>query len=258
MPDLLLTLPAGLALGAVLGLLGGGGGLIAVPLFGALFGWTIDDAGTASMACVLTGSAVALAGHRGANRLRVRVGITYGVLGTAGAIAGSLAAFKVPNLVQHIGLSALLVTSGMLMLRKAHRLRSPGSAAARATGLDTGVRPAVAAVATGIGAVVGLFGISGGFLTVPALVAVAGLAVPEATATALLVVMINSTTALAARASHMTHLPTVAALAAATAAGALLGARYSRRVSAFGLAAGFGSLMLAIAVWELRMAVADL
>ena len=58
---MLIAVSCGLALGAVLGLLGGGGGLIAVPLFGAVFGWTIDHSGTASMACVLTGSAVAVA-----------------------------------------------------------------------------------------------------------------------------------------------------------------------------------------------------
>lgn len=255
MPDLLLALPAGIALGIVLGLLGGGGGLIAVPLFGAIFGWSIDDSGTASMACMLTGSAAALWGFRHRNRVRVRVGVTYGLLGIVGAVVGSLAAFAVPNTVQHVGLAGLLIASGTLMLRKARRLRRPTDAVSPARHDHTRVRPAVALVATGIGAVVGLFGISGGFLTVPALVTVAGLAVPQATATALIVVMINATTALTARAGHVTHLGTVALLAVATGLGALLGARFSRRASAFGLALGFGTLMLLIAAWELHMAI---
>lgn len=225
-----------------------------MPLFGALFGWTIDDAGTASMACVLTGSAIALAGYRGTQRINVKVGLTYGLLGTGGAVVGSLAAFDVPNLAQHVGLSALLVTSGVLMLRKAQRLRHPATTVMQPAQMSARIRPAVAVVATGIGAVVGLFGISGGFLTVPALVTVAGLAVPEATATALLVVMVNSVTALSARSAHITHVETVVQLALATGIGALIGARLSKHVSAFGLAAAFGCLMLTIAAWELHMA----
>ena len=252
--DIALAIPAGIALGAVLGLLGGGGGLIAVPLFGAIFGWTIDDAGTASMACVLTGSAAALLGYRGANRVQVKVGVVYGVLGTVGAVGGSLAAFSVPNVIQHVGLAALLITSGLLMLRKARNLRRPAALLRETAHPAARVRPAVALVATGIGAVVGLFGISGGFLTVPALVAVARIAVPQATATALLVVMINSTTALSARATHITHVSTVLLLALATGIGALIGARLSKRASAFGLAAGFGSLMMLIAAWEIHQA----
>ena len=247
----LLAVAAGLGLGCVLGLLGGGGGLIAVPLFGALFGWSIDDSGTASMACVLAGSAVAVATQRRTGRLQWRLGISFGLLGFVGAAAGSRLAFHVPDLAQHLGLSTLLVVSGVLMLRKARRLRSGTAVESADVTADFRVTGPVILTATGIGLVVGMFGISGGFLTVPALVAVVGIAVPQATATALIVVMINSIVALAARAQHIEHTGTTLVLAAATAAGAVVGALLSRRASAIMLATGFGSLMIAIAVWEL-------
>lgn len=251
----LLAIAAGCALGVVLGLLGGGGGLIAVPLFGALFGWTIDDSGTASMACVLIGSGVAVATQRRTGRLRWQLGVIFGLLGAGGAVTGSLLAFHVPDLVQHVGLASLLVVSGTLMLRKARRLRAGGPPVPAATRTRMNVTPRVVVAASGIGFVVGMFGISGGFLTVPALVTLIGITVPEATATALIVVMINAVVALTARSNHIEHTDTVGLLAAATAAGAVLGAFLSRRMSAVALAAAFGGLMFCIAAWEVSAAI---
>jgi len=255
MPLLYMAIPAGMLLGAVLGLLGGGGGLIAVPLFGAIFGWSIDDSGTASMACVLTGSAIAVIAQRASGRVRWRVGVTYGVLGVVGAIAGSLLAFKVPDVFQHVGLAGLLIVSGVLMLRKASRLRRIGPTPVAVTEDLVRIDVRLIAAATGIGLVVGMFGISGGFLTVPALVTLVGLSVPEATATALVVVMINSFVAISARGRHIEHVAPTVVLAISTAIGAIAGVALSRRSSAVLLATAFGSLMLAIAAWELHMAI---
>lgn len=246
---------AGLTLGCVLGLLGGGGGLIAVPLFGALFGWSIDDSGTASMACMLTGSAVAVVTQRSTGRVRWRTGIAFGVLGFAGAVIGSRLAFSVPDLVQHSGLACLLVVSGFLMVRKARRLRGRISAPGLNESAELAFSVRTIGVATAIGFVVGMFGISGGFLTVPALVTVVGVAVPEATATALIVVMINSVVALSARAGHVDHVNITAVLAGSTGLGAVIGALWSRRLSAATLAMAFGVLMYGIAAWEFHAAV---
>lgn len=251
----LLAVIAGLGLGCVLGLLGGGGGLIAVPLFGALFGWTIDDSGTASMACVLAGSAVAVATQRNTGRLQWRLGIIFGLLGVLGAVSGSRLAFLVPDIAQHIGLAVLLVVSGVLMLRKAQRLRVGTSTPLSEHSVAFRITGRVLLTATGIGMVVGMFGISGGFLTVPVLVSVIGVAVPQATATALIVVMINSVVALSARVQHIDHVPTVFLLSLATALGAALGALASRRTSALVLATSFGILMIGIALWELSAAI---
>jgi len=251
----LVAVAAGLALGCVLGLLGGGGGLIAVPMFGALFGWTIDDSGTASMACVLAGSAVAVATQRKTGLLQWRLGIGFGLLGFIGAAGGSRLAFHVPDLAQHLGLASLLVVSGVLMLRKAQRLRAGTALGGDPSKVGLRVSGSVILTATGIGLVVGMFGISGGFLTVPALVSVIGLAVPQATATALIVVMFNSIVALGARVQHIDHVGATVLLAAATAAGAVIGALLSRRTSALMLATSFGMLMLGIALWELSAAI---
>jgi uncharacterized membrane protein YfcA len=82
-----------------------------------------------------------------------------------------------------------------------------------------------------------------------------GLSVPEATATALVVVMINSFVAISARGRHIEHVAPTVVLAISTAIGAIAGVALSRRSGAVLLATAFGSLMLAIAAWELHMAI---
>lgn len=251
--DTAIAIACGFGLGAVLGLLGGGGGLIAVPLFGAVFGWGIDQSGTASMACVLTGSAVAVATQARSGRLRLRIGVTFGLIGTMSAIIGSRAAFAIPDIAQHAGLAALLVVSALLMLRKAAALRASAAGdplAPRVHADSVAITPRIAFSASIIGFIVGVFGISGGFLTVPVLTTLIGLSVTEAAATALVVVMINSIAAFAARTGTVQHLPTIGVLACATGLGAIAGALASRRTSALVLATAFGLLMLAIAGWE--------
>ncbi|MEI7655519.1 MAG: sulfite exporter TauE/SafE family protein [Actinomycetes bacterium] len=251
MTHVLIAIACGIALGAVLGLLGGGGGLIAVPLFGAVFSWSIDQSGTASMACVLTGSAMAVATQARTGRLRIKVGLVFGLIGTVSAVLGSLAAFAIPDVIQHGGLALLLITSGTLMLRKAGKLRR-GSAIDAGSPHSDEIRVDLRVIlsASAIGFIVGVFGISGGFLAVPVLTSLIGLTVPEAAATALIVVMINSAAAISARAGHVEHAGTISVLAGSTGAGAALGALASRRASAPFLAGAFGSLMLAISGWE--------
>ena len=251
MTQVFVAIGCGIALGSVLGLLGGGGGLIAVPLFGAVFGWSIDQSGTASMACVLTGSAIAVATQARTGRLRFKVGLVFGLIGTVSAVIGSLAAFAIPDVLQHAGLALLLIASGTLMLRKARKLRRDSATDVAAPHTDEiHVNLRVVVSASAIGFIVGVFGISGGFLAVPVLTSLIGLTVPEAAATALIVVMINSGAAISARAGHIEHAQTISVLAASTGAGAAVGALASRRVSPAFLAGAFGSLMLAISGWE--------
>ena len=250
MSALILATACGLGLGGILGLLGGGGGLIAVPLFAAVFGWSIDQSGTASLVCVLIGSAVAVLTHVRTGRLRIRESVVFGLTGTAAAVIGSLTAFAIPDVIQHAVLASLLVVAGILMLAKARRLRHGVAGDVTAADGQRPIRLASVAAALGIGFIVGVIGISGGFLTVPAFTALLGMAVPQASASALIVVMMNSAAALAARASRIDTGQVIAILAGSTAIGAVIGARLARRTSPVMLASMFGSLMLAIAAWE--------
>jgi uncharacterized membrane protein YfcA len=105
----------------------------------------------------------------------------------------------------------------------------------------------VVALATGIGLITGVFGVGAGFVVVPALVAGMHLPIKRATATALVVIVVNSAVAFAARLGSLHDLRSTLVLAGMTAVFAVIGAVVSRRVPGWALSLGFGSLMVVVA-----------
>ena len=111
----------------------------------------------------------------------------------------------------------------------------------------------VAAAATGAGLLTGFFGVGGGFVIVPALVLALGFEMPAAVGTSLLVIAVNSASALTARLGGGISLdwPLLGALTLAALAGALAGNRIASRVSASRLTAAFTGLLIAVAAYSL-------
>ena len=118
-------------------------------------------------------------------------------------------------------------------------------------GLDLGLVVRTVAAATAVGLLTGFFGVGGGFAVVPALVLALRFSMPAAVGTSLLVISINSATALFARytTGAFSHVDwtVVSVFAALAAAGSLLGAHASRRLDERLLTAAFVALLLAIA-----------
>ena len=99
-----------------------------------------------------------------------------------------------------------------------------------------------------VGFLTGLLGVGGGFIIVPALVMVLGYPMPIAVGTSLLVIAINSATALAARVGHQTfHWSVIVPFTVAAVAGSLVGHRVAERVRPETLARAFSVLLVAIA-----------
>ncbi len=111
----------------------------------------------------------------------------------------------------------------------------------------------VAAAATGVGLLTGFFGVGGGFVIVPALVLALGFEMPVAVGTSLLVISVNSASALAARLGASVHLdwPLIGMFTLAALAGTLGGNRVAARVSASKLTAAFTVLLVAVAAYTL-------
>jgi uncharacterized membrane protein YfcA len=111
----------------------------------------------------------------------------------------------------------------------------------------------VAATATGVGLLTGFFGVGGGFVIVPALVLALGFEMPAAVGTSLLVIAVNSASALTARLGSGISLdwPLLGVFTLAALAGALAGNRVASRVSASRLTAAFTGLLIAVAVYSL-------
>jgi uncharacterized protein len=111
----------------------------------------------------------------------------------------------------------------------------------------------VAAAATGVGLLTGFFGVGGGFVIVPALVLALGFEMPIAVGTSLLVISVNSASALAARLGTSVHLdwPLIGMFTLAALAGTLGGNRVAARVSASKLTTAFTVLLIVVAVYTL-------
>ncbi len=273
MADPFVLLVIGAALGLSLGMLGGGGGVLAVPLLVAA-GLPVASASASSLVIVGTASAAALVPHQRAGRVNWRVGLIFGSVGVIGALIGARLAQEASETVVLAGLTLLLVLGAATMLRAATRQRVEARATDRShpvgvaagTGLagvgsgsgepvaQPAVRPSwgrTGVLGSGVGVVTGFFGIGAGFVVVPALVAAMKIPIKVATATALVVIVINSAAALLIRYEDLTSAGVTGGLAAVSALFAVVGARISRRVPGWVLSAVFGSLMVMVAVYTL-------
>jgi uncharacterized membrane protein YfcA len=177
-----------MAIGAVLGLIGAGGAVVAVPAFIYLFGFSALEATTASLAVVAVSAATGAIPRFRLKQVRLRQALLFWGLGIIGTFAGSRLATVIPEAVVVAGFAVVMLGAALAMWRK--------SSAPEPTGEARTARWLLPVVAIAIGLLTGLFGVGGGFLIVPALVLVFGFPFGIATGTSLVVVALNSLTAL--------------------------------------------------------------
>lgn len=239
MTPLILALLAGAAAGVSLGALGAGGSILTVPALIYLLGFTPAAATTASLVVVVVTSVTALVAHARAGAVRWRAGLLFAAAGLLPAAGAGALSARVPAAVLTLLFAAVAALAGLHMLRR----RTP-----RGHGTVSGVRAAGAGA--GLGAVTGFLGVGGGFLAVPALVAVLAVPMSAAVGTSLLVVGANALVALAGRAYTAVHLDLTLLLPflAAAVLGAWDGRRLAAKVSSGTLRRVFGALLLAVAV----------
>ncbi len=235
-----LTIGLAVFVGIALGLLGGGGSILTVPLLAYVAGMDAKQAIATSLLVVGVTSAVGAVSHARAGRVQWRTGLIFGGAGMAGAYAGGLLAQFIPGTVLLIGFAVMMIATAIAMLRG-----RPNSAPT-----DPGHRmpiPKILAEGVVVGLVTGLVGAGGGFLVVPALALLGGLPMPVAVGTSLVVIAMKSFAGLGGYLSSI-HINWTVALAvtAAAVAGALLGARLTARVDPDSLRKAFGWFVLAM------------
>jgi len=266
MTDSLVLVAIAAGLGLIIGLLGGGGGILAVPLLVAV-GQPFLVASSQSLVIVGAGAAAALVPHHRARRVDWRVGLTFGALGAVGAIVGARLAQYINPTILLGGLTVLLVGGAVTMLRSAlgehsraesnavERLEMAGGATVPAMGGSAttsgsrGSRLRIVGLASSVGLVTGLLGVGAGFVVVPALVSAMKLPIKKATATALVVIVMNSAVAAAVRHASQGSASVTVSLAAASATFAVIGALVSRRVPGWVLSTAFAALMILVAIY---------
>src|SRR6266704_1642919 len=250
---MLLAIGVGLLIGLSLGALGGGGSILTIPALVYLLGQSPHQATAASLLVVGLAAVVGAIAHARAGRARLKTGAVFGLLGVIGSYAGSLASAAVPAslLLAGFGVLMLVVAATMILRRRRVPCVSMPAHDARSRTRHALV---VAAAATGVGLVTGLFGVGGGFVVVPALVLALGFDMPVAVGTSLVVIALNSAVALATRAAHGA-LPLdwalVATFTGAAVLGTLAGTGMAGRVNPQRLSAAFTLLIVAVAGYTL-------
>ncbi|MEI2733130.1 MAG: sulfite exporter TauE/SafE family protein [Dermatophilaceae bacterium] len=254
-----IAFPLGVLTGVVMGALGAGGAILTIPVLVFVLGHEPHTATTESLVIVGASALVTALGAVRRGTARVRAAALLALAGLPGTYAGSVASAAVSPSVLLVLLAALLVVVAGLMLRPA----GPDDDAAPGRGDDhrqeTVGRRTVALVALGfgVGALTGFFGVGGGFAIVPALTLVLRYPIGDAVGTSLLVIALNSTTALAVRLGQGVSLdwPLVGGFTLTVAAGSILGARLAWHAPHRVLTRGFATVLLLIAAYQLLAAV---
>ncbi|WP_409329861.1 sulfite exporter TauE/SafE family protein [Trujillonella humicola] len=235
---LALTLALAVVVGLALGLLGGGGSILMVPLLVYVAGMETKEAIAASLVVVGVTAAVSAVGHARAGRVRWRTGLLFGLAGMVGAFGGGLLGGHLPGPLLLAGFALMMLATAVAMIR-GRRTAVPARPHA-----ELPVGP-VLVEGVVVGLVTGLVGAGGGFLVVPALALLGGLPMGVAVGTSLVVIAMKSGAGLA---GYLTTVPVdwalTGAVTAAAVLGSLAGARLVDRVPADVLRRGFGWFVL--------------
>lgn len=246
---ILLGLALAALIGISLGLLGGGGSVLTVPILVYILGFEAKTAIAMSLPIVGTTSLVGAASHWRAGRVQLRTALWFGVFAMGGSfLSARFLSPQVSGGFQLALLAIVMLAAAISMFRSARR----------PAGADAPRRPAALSmlvpVAFGVGILTGLVGIGGGFLIVPALVLLAGVPMKEAIGTSLVVIAMNTFAGYFGYAGH-TPIPWVflAEFTAVAIAGILGGAKLVKYVSQAQLKQGFAVFLLCIGAFILYL-----
>lgn len=248
MPVSFLAWPGAIAIGVSLGLLGSGGSIITVPVLVYLLG---QDEKVAIAGSLFIVGSIALAGslqYVRAGMIDWRNVLVFGAPGMAGTYLGALIAAYVPGVLQLAMFALVMLLASYMMLRPAdltHEQHTPREAWKIA--LDGLV----------VGVITGLVGVGGGFLIVPALVLLGGVAIHRAVATSLVIIALKSYSGfykyidvLDAQNLQLDW-PTISLVTALGIAGSFFGARIARKMPQQRLKQGFGYFLIVMGLYIL-------
>ncbi len=240
---------SGVLVGLTLGLFGGGGSILAVPLMVYLVGVPVPHMaiGTSALA-VAANAATGLISHARHGSVRWRPALFFTLAGIAGAWLGSTLgkAFD--------GQRLLFLFAILMIVVAAMMFRSRDRRGVSVVTLDASAILKLVGFGLGAGALSGFFGIGGGFLIVPALIAATGMDILLAVGTSLVAVAaFGLTTAANYAFSGFVDWPLAAVFIAGGIAGGLIGENMARRLSTKGgaLNIAFAGLVVVVAVYML-------
>jgi uncharacterized membrane protein YfcA len=241
--EILLAIICGIGIGSVLGYVGAGGSMLAVPAFIYIFGLNPVSATTASLIVVFVGAASGALPKLRRNEILVKEALVIWALGLTTNLTGAYFLPQIPEKAVLTGFAVVLITAGLTML-----VPGPTQSTERKVSLS-----ALILISLVIGALTGLFGIGGGFLAIPILILFYNVAPAKAAGTSLFIIAINTLTGFFAHYRHWNDidwsLPVVVAFVALFVS--RIASRRSSRLSPQTLKRAFAYFVFAIALFTL-------
>lgn len=252
-----LAIASGGIVGFSLGLVGGGGSILAVPLLVYVVGVPSAHVaiGTSAVA-VAANAAVSLFGHTRARTVKWPCALAFAVSGMIGAALGAQIGKVVDGTRLLAAFGSLMIVIGLLLLRSRKSGDNPH------VKLSSANVPQLLPWLVGIGLLVGLlsgfFGIGGGFLVVPGLIAATAMPLINAIGSSLVsVTAFGMTTAASYALSGFVDWPLAGLFIAGGAAGGFLGIRLARHLSGHkrALSRLFAGIVLVVGIYVVARSV---
>ena len=246
----MLTLGFALALlvGLSLGLLGGGGSILTVPIFVYILDIEAKAAIAMSLAVVGGTSLVGALRHGQVGNVNARVALIFGPVAMIGTYLGARLSVFFSGAMQLALFAVVMLAAAFFMLRESlsalptpRRPQRPGIALAL-----------IVAEGLSVGVLTGLVGVGGGFLIVPVLVLLTGLPMKQAVGTSLLVIALKSFAGFAGYVGQVdVNWLFMAGFTAVAIIGIWVGAHLVQYVSQAVLKRAFAVLLLVMGCWIL-------
>lgn len=232
-----------IVIGLSLGMLGGGGSILTVPVLVYVLGLPMKGAVPLSLIVVGVTSAVGAANHQRHRNIRWDAAVAFAPAAVIGALLGTRIATVVSGRIQLIIFAILMVVAAISMFVGPAAWSTPGTVPTRRS-------PAVVALLGGcVGLLTGLVGVGGGFMYVPALVLLAGLEMREAVGTSLVLIVVSCLAALLGYLGRIAiDWQTAGFFTALAIVGVMIGSGLAKRVPQAALRRGFAVLLLVMGV----------
>jgi uncharacterized membrane protein YfcA len=246
-----LTLLLGAVIGVLLGLLGGGGSILAVPVLVYALGLDVAQAIPVSLIVIGVASAVGAVPKVRANQVQWRLAGIFAAAGSPATFLGTAVGAHLPQHVIMVGFAVVMIAAGIRMLRDSG---DTGTACKVGNEGINWRRCAPRSIPAGlvVGFLTGLFGVGGGFLIIPALVLMLGLEMPIAVGTSLLIITANSAAAVFSH-LHGAHIDwgITTAFVGTAIIGTLVAGRLGSNIDTNRLQHWFAYLVFAVAAYVL-------
>ena len=243
-------------MGAVLGLVGGGGSILTVPILVYLFHFSPIEATAYSLFIVGLSSLIAAQDYYKRGLIDLKTGLTFAV--PAFLSVYSVRRFLMPNLPEEIDIhivhfskdSLIMSVFALIMLLAAYSMLKPKGKSSTEEKISLNYL-VVFLEGIVVGGITGFVGAGGGFLIIPALVVLAGLEMKVAVGTSLLIIAIKSLIGFIGDMQTLSeiHWPFLAFFISASLLGLFIGIKLSRNIPSEKLKPGFAWFVLAMGIF---------